>query len=247
MGGEKSSGGMFSIDENVAAGIDLGAKAGGTYFGGPKGGEMASKGSKMLFGQDADSSSTVGKINKYADLAMSLSSGASSFGGSTGVADAGGLDKIKGSGTSLGASSGNVGEKLNSASVFGEKTSSIEGLGSVSDKFGSSGFQNLFGGGGQTENALNSAITSQKGIETSSKANDMMNTLKKGMELQQSITKAIGKTNDETMIMPNIIDPSNSQINNINPMIPITGMSQVIAAQLMNPAGQSRLAFRRFV
>lgn len=246
MGGEKSSGGMFSIDENVAAGIDLGAKAVGTYYGGPIGGEMASKGSKMLFGQDADSSSTVGKLNKYADLAMSLSSSASSFSGSSGVADAGGLDKIKGSGTSLGASSGKVGEKLNSASVFGEKTSSIEGLGSVSDKFGSSGFQNLLGGG-QTENALNSAITSQKGIETSSKANDMMNTLKKGMELQQSITKAIGKTNDETMIMPNIIDPSNSQINNINPMIPITGMSQVIAAQLMNPAGQSRLAFRRFV
>lgn len=86
-GGDKyNNGGIIDVNDDWASGIDLGAKAVGFYFGGPGGASMASMGSKVLFGNDSDGSSTIGKVNKGADMLTMVGGVAGAMNSGTGTA-----------------------------------------------------------------------------------------------------------------------------------------------------------------
>ena len=216
MGGDKyGNGGLIDVNDDWASGIDLGAKGLGLMMGGPAGASAASAGSKMLFGSDKDGSSTLGKINKGADLATSVA-------GFAGAGQGGGL-------------AGFEGDKLKDAGSMAKDTSKgfsgVTSAGKGVDVGGTNAFGNALGQG----NDINKALTG---------SGDMMNKLKKAIEMKDQVGSLIG--NSEQNPNPQVLMQPDTSITPQAPISAMPQMNQIIAAQLMNPASQNRLAFRRF-
>jgi hypothetical protein len=180
-------------------------------FGGPAGASVASMGSKAVFGSDADGSSTLGKVNKGADMLTMVS-------GMTSAGSGGGLPGFEG-------------DKLKSASDASKGFSGVTSAGKGVDVGGTNAFGNALGQG----NDINKALTG---------SGDMMNKLKKAIEMKDQVGSLIG--NSEQNPNPQVLMQPDTSITPQAPISAMPQMNQIIAAQLMNPASQNRLAFRRF-
>ena len=208
MGGDKyGNGGLIDVNDDLASGIDLGAKGAGLYFGGPGGASLASMGSKALFGEDKDGSSTLGKVNKGADMGLGAYNMAQGFQNASQM-----------------AKDAKLNETVDASKGFSGVTSAGKGV----DVGGTNAFGNALGEG----NDINKAITG---------SGEMMNKLNKAIQAKDMIGSLIG--NNERNPNPQALMTD----NNITSPTPAGGtqmMNQVIAAQLMNPASQNRLAFK---
>jgi len=216
MGGDKyGNGGLIDVNDDWASGIDLGAKAVGAIFGGPAGDGVASMGSKAVFGSDSDGSSTLGKVNKGADM-LTMVSGMASAGSGGGLSGFEG-DSLKDAGSAV----------KDNAKGFSGITSAGKGV----DVGGTNAFGNALG----QVNDINKALTG---------SGDMMNKLKKAIEAKDQIGALLG--NNEQNPNPQVLMQPDTSITPQAPIGAMPQMNQIIAAQLMNPASQNRLAFRRF-
>jgi hypothetical protein len=211
MGGDKyGNGGLIDVNDDLASGIDLGAKGAGLFFGGLGGASLASMGSKALFGEDKDGSSTLSKVNKGADMGLGAYNMAQGFQNASQMAKDAKID-----------------EAVDASKGFSGVTSAGKGV----DVGGTNAFGNALGEG----NDINKAITG---------SGDMMNKLKKAIEAKDQIGSLIG--NNEQNPNPQVLMEPDTSITPQAPISAMPQMNQILAAQLMNPASQNRLAFRRF-